>query len=113
MSIQDRIRSVELAIEDVQGMIEGLEISDVYDEEMFSDSMNDEHGDVSILGYEFDPVAALYELDPTSYYEEYNNWLDTLNIEESDEWNDLNDELRDLQEELEELMEELEEEESE
>lgn len=47
-------------------------------EEMFKDFLDQCYEPIRLLGMEYAPSYALYELDPIAYREAYNNWLDTL-----------------------------------
>ncbi len=62
--------------------------------------MLDDAGDVSIAGYKFAPSYALKQLDEIAYNEGMNNYVDGMDKEEFDDYNDLVDELDELENEL-------------
>lgn len=47
-------------------------------EELFKDFLNDCVEPVKLMGMEYAPAYALYELDPIAYHQAYLEWLDGL-----------------------------------
>ena len=88
--------------------IDYFDVSDYYDEWMFLDEMREEYGTVNIAGHEYNAIDALYKLDNTAFREMYNNYLDTLDKSDFEEYRELGEELEELENELLEIEEQLE-----
>ena len=88
------------AIKDKQKEIDCFDVSEYYDEDMFSEEMREEYGTVNIMGYQYTAIDALYELDNIAFREMYNNHIDTLDKNDFEEYQELEEELLELEEEL-------------
>ena len=88
------------AIKDKQKEIDCFDVSEYYDEDMFIDEMREEYGTVNIMGYEYNAIDALYELDNIAFREMYNNHIDTLDKNDLEEYQELAEELEELENEL-------------
>ena len=96
------------AIKDKRKEVDCFDVSEYYDEDMFIDEMREEYGSVNIMGYEYNAMDALYELDSIAFREMFNNCLDTLDKGEFDEYKELEEELEELENELLEIDDEIE-----
>ncbi len=76
---------------------------------MYDEMLDEVHGE--FMGYSASRI--LEEVDPTAYRTGFNDWLDSYDATDSEEYSEKAEELEDLQSELEELEEEIEELESE
>lgn len=112
--LEKQIEAVQAKIEDKQTEIDGFEISEYVDENQYDTMLDEVYGDVEIAGLSYSTSRALEQLDPIAYRTGYNDWLDSLDLEDVQEYRELQDELEELKGELllaEEESEELEEEE--
>ena len=90
-----------------QAEIDGFEL-DVDDyEESYKEAL-DEEGPVTIAGMKFDPSYALRELDPTAYRCGLVDYVDSIEIDETDAYKALETELEELTDEIDALEAELE-----
>lgn len=96
------------AIKAVHKKMDCFDVSEYYDEDMFIEEMLEEYGTVNIVGYEYNAIDALYELDNTAFREMFNNHLDTLDKGGFDEYKELEEELEELENELLEIDDEME-----
>ena len=95
------------AIKAVQKKMDRFDVSEYYDEDMFIVEMLEEYGTVNIMGYEFNAIDALYELDNIAFREMYNNHIDTLDKSDFEEYRELEKELEELENELLEIEDEI------
>jgi hypothetical protein len=52
--------------------------------ERFEDFLNEIYPPVNVCGYDYDAGRALKQLDPIAFREEFNNWLDSEELELED-----------------------------
>ena len=107
-SLQANRDALKKAIKDKQKEMDCFDVSEYYDEEMFLDEMRKEYGTVDIMGCEFNAIDALYNLDNIAFREMYNDYCDTLEKWDFEEYQELAEELEELENELSEVGEELE-----
>lgn len=107
-ALQAKKTELVKAIKDKQKELDCFDVSYYYDEEMFVDEMREEYGLVNIMGYEYNAVDALYRLDIIAFREMYNNYLDTLDKNDFEEYQELEEELEELENELLEIEEQTE-----
>jgi chromosome segregation ATPase len=106
--LETRIEQLKETIEQKEEEIENFELDpDNYEEEYIE--MLDSEGTITAGGIDFDPSRVLKELDPTAFYCGLNDWIDSLDKEDDENYKELLEELERLEEELEELQAELEE----
>ena len=107
-ALQAKRDALKKAIKDKQKEMDCFDASEYYDEDMFIEEMREEYGSVDIMGYEFNALDALYELDNIAFREMYNGYLDTLDKNDFEEYQELAEELEELENELLDIEEELE-----
>lgn len=107
-ALQAKRDALKKAIKDKQKEIDCFDVSEYYDEELFIDEMREEYGTVNIMGYEFNDINVLYELDNIAFREMYNNHIDTLDKNDFEEYQELEEELEELKNELLEIEDEIE-----
>ena len=83
-----------------QKEIDCFDLSEYYSERSFIEKMREEYGSVNIMGYEYNAIDALYELDNTAFLEMYNNHIDTLDKNDFVEYTEMEEELEELKNEL-------------
>lgn len=85
--------------------IENFDKSEHCNEWDFEEMLNENYEEVNVCGYSYSAGAALCKLDPVAFREEFNNWVDSKDNEDFDEYNDLVSELEEAESELESLEE--------
>lgn len=88
------------AVKDKQKEIDCFDVSEYYDEDMFIEEIREEYGSVNIMGYEYNAIDALYELDNIAFREMYNNHIDTLDKNDFEEYQELAEELEEIENKL-------------
>ena len=107
-ALQAKKTELVKAIKDKQKALDCFDVSEYYGEGMFIEDMRGEYGTVNIMGYEYNAIDALYELDNTAFREMYNNYMDELDKNDFEEYKELVEELEELENELLEIEEQLE-----
>ena len=96
------------AIEAKQKELDCFDVSEYYGEDVFIEDMRREYGTVNIMGYGYNAIDALHELDNTAFREMYNNHIDTLDKGDFEEYKELGGELEELENELLEIEDQIE-----
>lgn len=106
--LQAKKNELVKAIKDKQKEIDCFDVSEYYDEDMFIEEMREEYGTVNIMGYEYNAIDALYELDSIAFREMYNDYTDSLDKGDFEEYRELEEQLEELENELLEIEDEIE-----
>ena len=104
---EHEIRKMQALIAEKEKQQEQIELDPDDYEDQFDD-MLDEAGTVDACGYSFYPSRILKELDPVAYRCGMNDFVDSLDVEDSDEYKALQDEIDQLQSDIEDLENEIE-----
>ena len=107
-ALQEKRNELIKAIKYKQKAIHCFDVTDYYDEDMFLDEMREEYGTVDIMGCEFNAIDALYKLDNIAFREMYNDYTDSLDKNDFEEYQELEEELEELENELLEIEGQLE-----
>lgn len=103
--IEAAIEAKNIEITDKQSEIDSFELDSSDYEDQYDDMLNDCYNEVfNIL-----PSRILSECDPIAYSCGLNDYVDSMELSDSEEYKTLEEELEELNSELEELEEELEE----
>ena len=100
-----RREELEKEIEELKHQIDNFEI-DPYEFEDSYCEMLDEEGNIEVAGFSFSPSSILKEMDPIGYRCGLIDYADIINIEETEEYKDLEQQLEEAQEELDSLEDE-------
>ena len=95
-------------IKDKQKEIDCFDVSLYYSEDMFIDEMHEAFGYIDIMGIQYSAVHTLRKIDYIAFREMFNNYLDTLDKNDFDEYQALDEELEELENELLEIEEQTE-----
>lgn len=110
---EQEIRKMQALIADKEKQQEQIELDPDDYEDQFDDEL-DESGTVKAGGYSFYPSQILKELDPVAYRCGLNDYADSVfDVEDSDEYKDLQEEIDQLKSDIEDLESEIEDLESE
>lgn len=107
---QQKIEDLKEQLTALNNERDELDISEtnLADDEVYSEWL-DELGDVDICGLTYRASYALREVDPIAYRCGFDDYLDGLDIEDSEEFQELTKKIEELETELDEKREELEE----
>lgn len=104
---EHEIRKMQSQIADKEKQQDRIELDPDDFADQFDD-MLDESGTVEAGGYSFYPSRILKELDPTAYRCSLNDFVDSLDVEDSDEYKALQEEIDQLKSDIEDLESEIE-----
>ena len=97
------IANLQTQISNKKKELEKLELDPENYADQFDELLN-EQGEVSICGCLYSPSEILKEVDPINYRCSLNDFVDSFDIEETEEYKDLQEEIEDLEMELERLL---------
>ena len=104
---EQEIRKMQALIADKEKQQEQIELDPDNYEDQFDDMLN-ESGTVEAGGYSFYPSCILRELDPVAYRCSLNDFVNSLDVENSDEYKELQEEIDQLKSDIEDLESEIE-----
>jgi predicted nucleic acid-binding Zn-ribbon protein len=122
MENSGRIQEIGVELEFSRAELAGLreELSDLRDdlgrfeldvddyESEYNESL-DEAGPVTVAGMEYDPSHVLKQVDPITWRCMLVDYVDSLDVEDSEEYQAIEEKIEAIEEEIEELKEEIEE----
>ena len=103
-------KKIELvkAIKAKQKELDCFDVAEYYSEDDYKQDMREAYGTVTIVGYEYYAIDTLQKIDSIAFREMYNDYIDSLDKSNFDEYHELEEELEDLENELLEIEEQLE-----
>ena len=104
---EHEIRKMQAMIADKEKQQEQIELDPDDYEDQFDD-MLDESGEIEIGCLTYSPSHVLKNVDPTAYRCSLNDFVDSLDVEDSDEYKALQEEIDQLQSDIEDLESEIE-----
>jgi peptidoglycan hydrolase CwlO-like protein len=109
-TLEQKIEDLKEKISDLQSELDSLEIgqTNLADDDEYSKWIDDLYMPYSIGYLTFEASHVLRELDPVAYNCGFGDYLESLDISDSEEYKELESELEDLESELEDLESELE-----
>lgn len=108
-NLEDEKSTLECKIVDIEEEIDDFDKEDYITDEQYRDMLDDCHEDVEIAGMTYCTSRALEEIDPIAYRCGYSDYVDSVKLEDIEEYNVLVSNLEYLQSELEDLEEQIEE----
>ena len=93
------IDEVKAEIEELENGIDQFELDPDDYTDLYDEALN-EGGPVRIGGLTFDPADIVKEMDPTAYRCGLNDFVDSMELEDSDEYREMLEQLEELQDEL-------------
>ena len=100
---QRNIEGLKDLIKKTEKKIQNFDKSEYLTDEKYDQMLDDCYGEVNICGMTFYSSVAFRELDPIAYRCGFNDFADSMDNDEFEEYTELQEELKELQEELEEL----------
>jgi DNA repair exonuclease SbcCD ATPase subunit len=109
-TLEEKITELKDRIEELKTELDNLQIdhTSLADDDEYSKWIDDLYMPYSIGYLTFEASHVLRELDPVAYNCGFSDYIDSLDISDSEEYKELESELEDLESELEDLESELE-----
>lgn len=105
---QHKIRKMQSQIADKEKQQEQFEHDPDDYEDQFDESLDDSIPEIEIGCLTYSPSHVLKNVDPTAYHCSLNDFVDSLDVEDSDEYKALQSEIDDIQEEIDQLQSDIE-----
>ena len=112
-SIESKLSDLRLQVSDLESQQEQIELDPDKYEDQFDDMLNDSIPEIEIGCLTYSPSHVLKNVDPTAYRCGLVDYIDSLDVEDSDEYKELQDEIDQLRYDIEDLESEIEDLESE
>lgn len=100
-----QIAALKKQIADLENKIDNFEIDEDKYDENYDEGLDEIYGEIMIGNISFLPSRILKELDPIAYRCGFSDYIDSLDIEDDEEYQELQTELEEVKEELAELEE--------
>ncbi|QXV77798.1 hypothetical protein bas59_0104 [Escherichia phage EduardKellenberger] len=100
-----QIAALKKQIADLENKIDNFEIDEDKYDENYDEWLDEVYGEIMIGNISFLPSRILKELDPIAYRCGFSDYIDSLDIEDDEEYRELQTELEEAKEELAELEE--------
>ena len=100
-----QIAALKKQIADLENKIDNFAIDEDKYDENYDEWLDEIYGEIMIGNISFLPSRILKELDPIAYRCGFSDYIDSLDIEDDEEYQELQTELEEVKEELAELEE--------
>lgn len=105
---EHEIRKMQSQIADKEKQQSNIEIDPDDYEDQFDESLDDSIPEIEIGCLTYSPSHVLKNVDPTAYRCSLNDFVDSLDVEDSDEYKALQSEIDDIQDEIDQLKSDIE-----
>ena len=105
---EHEIRKMQSQIADKEKQQEQIELDPDDYEDQFDESLDDSIPEIEIGCLTYSPSHVLKNVDPTAYRCSLNDFVDSLDVEDSDEYKALQEEIDQLKSDIEDLESEIE-----
>ena len=112
-SIESKLSALRLQVSDLESQQSKIELDPDDYEDQFDDMLDESMQEIDIGGLTYSPSHVLKNVDPTAYCCGLIDYIDSLDVEDSDEYKALQDEIDQLQSDIEDLENDIEDLESE
>ena len=106
-SIESKLSDLRFQVCDLESQQSKIELDPDDYEDQFSEMLDDE-GMITVCGCKYSPSHVLKNVDPTAYRCSLNDFIDSLEVEDSDEYKALQEEIDQLESDIEDLESEIE-----
>jgi predicted nucleic acid-binding Zn-ribbon protein len=110
---EHEIRKLQDQIKDKESQQNSIELDPDNYKDQFDDSLDDSIPGIEIGCLTYSPSHVLKNVDPVAYRCGLNDFIDSLDVEDSDEYKALQEEIEDIQDEIDQLESDIEDLESE
>ena len=107
-SIETKLSVLRFQVFDLEEQQSKIELDPDNYEDQFDDSLDDSIPEIEIGCLTYSPSHVLKNIDPTAYRCGLNDFVDSLDVEDSDEYRALQEEIDQLQSDIEDLESEIE-----
>lgn len=107
-SIESKLSALRLQVYDLEKQQEQIELDPDDYEDQFDESLDESIPEIEIGCLTYSPSHVLKNVDPTAYRCGLNDFVDSLDVEDSDEYKALQSEIDDIQEEIDQLQSDIE-----
>ncbi len=112
-SIESKLSALRLHVSDLESQQGKIELDPDNYEDQFDESLDESIPEIEIGCLTYSPSHVLKNVDPTAYRCSLNDFVDSLDVEDSDEYKYLQEEIDDIQDEIDRLQYDIEDLESE
>ena len=112
-SIESKLSALRLQVSDLESQQGKIELDPDDYEDQFDDMLDESIPEIEIGSLTYLPSHVLKNVDPTAYRCSLNDFVDSLDVEDSDEYKELQEEIDQLKSDIEDLESEIEDLESE
>ena len=105
---EHEIRKMQAMIADKEKQQEQIELDPDDYEDQFDESLDDSIPEIEIGCLTYSPSYVLKNVDPTAYRCGLNDFVDSLDVEDSDDYKALQSEIDDIQDEIDQLQSDIE-----
>ena len=105
---EHEIRKMQAMIADKEKQQDQIELDPDDYEDQFDESLDESIPEIEIGSLTYSPSHVLKNVDPTAYRCSLNDFVDSLDVEDSDEYKELQEEIDQLQSDIENLENEIE-----
>lgn len=105
--LSDKMLELVLKRDSIQESMDSFKLNPDDYEDDFIELLNDEYPDVDICGYSYSPVYILGEMDPSAFRRTLLDYVDTLDVTESEEYKEMEDDVDDLNYEIDTIGEDI------
>ena len=107
-SIESKLPALRLQVSDLESQQGKIELDPDDYEDQFDESLDESIPEIEIGCLTYSPSHVLKNVDPVAYRCSLNDFVDSLDVEDSDEYKALQDELDQLESDIEDLESEIE-----
>ena len=105
---EQEIRKMQAQITDKEKQQEQIELDPDGYEDQFDEMLDDSIPEIEIGCLTYSPSRVLKNVDPVAYRCSLNDFVDSLDVEDSDEYKALQSEIDDIQDEIDQLQSDIE-----
>ena len=106
--IESKLSALRLQVSDLEKQQEQIELDPDDYEDQFDESLDESIPEIEIGCLTYSPSPVLKNVDPTAYRCSLNDFVDSLDVEDSDDYKALQDEIDQLKSDIEDLENEIE-----
>ena len=113
VSVEAKLNALRLQVSDLEKQQSQIELDPDNYKDQFDDGLDESIPEIKIGRLTYLPSHVLKAVDPTAYRCSLIDFVDSLDVEDSDEYKSLQEEIDDIQDEIEQLQSDIEDLESE
>ena len=113
VSIESKLSALRLQVSDLESQQEQIELDPDNYEDQFTESLDESIPEIKIGCLTYSPSHVLKNVDPVAYRCGLVDYIDSFDVEDSDEYKELQEEIDQLESDIEDLENEIEDLESE